>query len=138
MADIPVVEIKIGGKKRPVHFGMAAFKKAEQGIGRSLVITGDKPINEQVGVDGVSELVYAALWSGARKRGRELDADEWDVADWMDDLDENEAKKMWSAADDAQAPDAEDEDESGNPKGPGANGKAANLTVPAPQIGTRS
>ena len=121
MANIPGVDIEIGGKKRPTHFGMAAFKKAESEAGRSFM-----GFNvEEMFVGDIVELIHAALWSGARKRGVPFEHEVWDVADWMDDLDESELDRIMRVARDAQG-DGEDK-QAGNPQGPGANGQLAAL-----------
>ncbi len=97
----PVIEITIGGRKRPLRFGFNAIAEFcdEAGLSLSDLSGLDE---RRVKVSTVRALFYAGLKDGARKEKREVDFDLFDVGDWMEDLSDAEAAKVWKHFAEAQ------------------------------------
>lgn len=77
-----VTFIKMGGKERPVLYGMSALLAYEKNTGRNalddfLELDGDK-----VSVTLMANLLYYGVWNGYRAERLTVDFDEYDVADW--------------------------------------------------------
>jgi len=70
--------IKIGGKKRPVHFGWNTLRTFCLATGRTLENLGELTFDESI------ELIRCGLEEGCRKSGEVLQADKTDVCDWLD------------------------------------------------------
>ena len=71
--------VKIGGKKRPVHFGFNALRLYCDATGRTLSRLGD-----EMTLDDTVELIHAGLTDGARVAKEQYDADKVTLCDWLD------------------------------------------------------
>lgn len=84
------VEVNIGGKVRPLKFGMNQLALFSQKI--------NKPLDQIVfGVTELRELVWSGLCSAARSAGEKFEHDEWDVGDWLDEIEPAELQKILDA-----------------------------------------
>jgi len=85
--------IKIGGRERPILFGMAALYHYEQRTGRKALSDFSKmSANPEDETEGISllflvDLIYSGLAAGARKEvpGSVLPFQPEDVAEWVGD-----------------------------------------------------
>ena len=80
-------EVHIGGEPRPIKFGT-----------NQLAIYTQK---HKIDLDGVNfgmaefrDLLWSALVAGARKYGKPAEFDEWQVGEWMDEMDPAEFQKV--------------------------------------------
>ena len=84
------VEVSIGGKPRLVKFGlnqMAIYTEKHN------VELADVSFN----VSQIRDLVWSALVAGARKRGESVDFDEWQVGDWIEEMEQDEFDNIMKA-----------------------------------------
>lgn len=84
------VEATLGGKVRLVKFGtnqLALFTEKHK----------IDPSDVEFGMAHLRDLVWSALVSGAKKKGEQVDFDEWQVGDWLDDIDQAEFDKIMDA-----------------------------------------
>jgi len=97
-------EIKIGGKKRPLHFGTNQTIKFCEAQGITLnqqeEVYAKMSTGEITGSE-VRDLIWSALDDGARIKKIERDFDAETVGDWMDDADQSEMVKAFSALTDS-------------------------------------
>jgi len=77
------VEVEIGGQKRLLKFGINTLAIFSEKSGKGLE-------ELSFGVADLRGLIWAALYTGARKQGTEFEADEWTVGEWLDDIDEDQ------------------------------------------------
>lgn len=90
------IEINIGDKLRPLKFGTNQSAKYCQVRGVSLAKMQDELSNIEDG-DGsnIRDLIYSALWAGCKTDKIEVDFDEFDMGDWIDDMDQEELNKIF-------------------------------------------
>lgn len=76
---------ELGGRKRPVLYGTAAFKMLKQRSGKTMMQFIDELAKGET--DVISDITYCALRVGERKEGiKDADQyDEMDVAIWIDE-----------------------------------------------------
>lgn len=77
--------IQIGGRERPVRFGMAGLYEYEQRTGRK-ALTDFKALAgglESVSITLVVDLIFCGLACGARTESQNMDFTTYDVADWL-------------------------------------------------------
>ena len=74
--------IKMGGKDRPVLYGMSALRAYEEKTGRNALDDFLSLEGESVSVTLMSNLLYFGVWNGYRAEKLTLDFDEYDAADW--------------------------------------------------------
>jgi len=75
--------IEIGGKVRPVRFGLRAF----QIISKEFVKSKENPTGtdfSEFAFDNIDLIAYAGLKQGAMKENQEVDFSREDVEDWLD------------------------------------------------------
>jgi hypothetical protein len=93
--------IFIGDKKRPFKFGILAAsvfcKETGKGINELNDIS-DADINSIINV------LFAGLFQGAKMAGHDIDFDFYKVAEWMDDIDQNEITKAFESMAESNAP----------------------------------
>lgn len=89
------VEINIGGKLRLVKFGTNASAVFSEKVGKDLSELSATAMT-------VRDLIWAGLVAGARKRKETVDFDEWDVGDWIDEMDEAQFAKVTQTLTNAQ------------------------------------
>jgi len=85
------VEVSIGGKPRLVKFGlnqMAIYTERNK-----LELSDVTGFN----IKQVRDLVWSGLVAGARKRGDVIDFDEWQVGDWIEEMNQEEFDKIMEA-----------------------------------------
>tara|TARA_B100001057_G_C22216973_1_gene706773 strand:- start:188 stop:514 length:327 start_codon:yes stop_codon:yes gene_type:complete len=75
------VEIAIGGKKRLFKFGINQLALYTEKHKISLS-------EAEMSVAQIRDLFWSALVCGAKKKKQEVDFDEWDVGEWIDDMDQ--------------------------------------------------
>ena len=85
-----LVEIEIGGQKRPLKFGTNASAILGQELGLSY-----EALQQRFGGDGLKDVslmdmrafIWAALVAGHQSKRIEVDFDITDVGDWLDETD---------------------------------------------------
>lgn len=77
--------IQIGGRERPVRFGMAGLYEYEQRTGRKALADFASLAGglEAVSITLMVDLVYCGLTCGARAESQNVDFTPYDVADWL-------------------------------------------------------
>ena len=74
----------LGGKQRPVFFGMSAMFDYEQTYGTSMIGDLQKIGELESGrILPVVQLIACGLRCGCRKEGLEVDFSDYDVAEWV-------------------------------------------------------
>ncbi len=84
------IEVEIGGKSRLIKFGtnqLAIFTQKHK-INLSQV---------DFGMAHLRDLVWSGLVAGAKKKGEEVDFDEWQVGDWIDEMPEGGIEAIMEA-----------------------------------------
>lgn len=92
--------INIGGQERPIKFGTNATAKFCEL--ENLDLTGYGLALFQLSKGTLSgttlrSLVYAGLYAACKSEKLDVDFDVYDVGDWLDTVDEGEAKKVFEA-----------------------------------------
>lgn len=84
------VEVPIGGKTRLFKFGInqLAIYSEKHNLNLSEL---------EMGMSQIRDLFWSALVAGARKNKEEIDFDEWDVGEWIDDMEQSDFDKVVSA-----------------------------------------
>ena len=84
------VEVPIGGKTRLFKFGInqLAIFSEKHSLNLSEV---------EMGMSQIRDLFWSALVAGARKKKEEVDFDEWDVGEWIDDMEQSDFDKVVEA-----------------------------------------
>ena len=86
-----VEHIELGGEKRPILFGNAAFRLRKQRTGKTMsafFLELSNPEEPDAIFDAIADITYCALRTGDRAQGvtDRKDFDEMDVAIWIDQL----------------------------------------------------
>ena len=96
--------IEIGGKKRPISVGVAMTNYYCKGNGRNWTIRqfsdafSDKRLKSMdFQIDEIIELIYYALYTGAKATGKEVDFTQEDVLFWVDEAGMGVAGEVLSA-----------------------------------------
>ena len=71
--------IKLGGKKRPVHFGFNSLRIFCNVTGRTL-----ETLANDMKLDDTIELIHSGLTDGARLAKESYDVDKATLCDWLD------------------------------------------------------
>lgn len=81
--------IDIGGKKRLIKFGTNATAeycdKRNVGLSEYFNLTFDK-----IKPGELRDIIWSGLVAGARSEGKDVDFDEFNVGDWIDEMDQGE------------------------------------------------
>ena len=92
------VEIEIGGRKRLLKFGtnMTAIFSELRGLELkdTLLKIGDR---DHWTISDLRDVIYSALAAGCHTSKTEKDFDTFDVGDWLDELNQDQYKKIWQA-----------------------------------------
>jgi len=84
------IEVSIGGKPRLAKFGtnqLAIFTQMHK-----------VDLSEaDFGMHHLRDLIYSALVAGAKKQKQDVDFDEWEVGEWIDEMEEAELQKVIEA-----------------------------------------
>lgn len=78
--------IELGGKTRPVRFGMAGLYEYEQRTGRKALADFAEMIGqglENMSVSRIVDLAFSGLCAGCRSENAAVDFTAYDVADWI-------------------------------------------------------
>lgn len=75
--------IKFGDKERPVLFGMAALYDYERRTGKKALSEFSSIGAGEVAIATIVDLAYSGLIVGHRKERRDVDFDQYDVAEWL-------------------------------------------------------
>lgn len=88
--------IKIGGKERPIKFGTNQSSKYCEVRSVSLAEMQDElsDISKNTGSE-IRDLIFSALWAGAKSDKLEVDFDYIEVGDWIDEMDQGELNKCF-------------------------------------------
>lgn len=91
--------MKIGGHDRPIHFGMNCW--IEYCELRDISVTQMGEDLQRIGDGGGSgaemrDLIWASLKDGARKAKEPFEVNNYDVGDWMDDIEQDELAAFFS------------------------------------------
>jgi len=91
-------EISIGGKLRPTKFGTNQTAKYCDIRNVSLMESQNelKDIKSGNGTT-MRDLIYSALWAGCKTEKIDIDFDEYNVGDWMDDIEPDELVKIFTS-----------------------------------------
>ena len=85
--------VKLGGKKRPIHYGYNALRVFCNTTGRSL-----ETLGTEMTLDDTINLIYSGLEDGARIQKEQFECDIVTLCDWLDadPLAMGEALKYWA------------------------------------------
>lgn len=94
--------VRIGGKLRPVKFGTnqtIVFCQLRGITLKDYAETFKQERLDNYSVDGSEsrDLIWSALKDGARYKNQDFEYKPEDIGDWLDNVDESELKKMFSA-----------------------------------------
>lgn len=84
------VEVPIGGKVRLLKFG----------INQLAIFTEKNKISlgeVEMSIAQIRDLFWSALVCGAKKKKETVDFDEWDVGEWIDEMEESDFNKVLEA-----------------------------------------
>ena len=95
------VNVNIGGKERPIYFGtnqsrhycelrgitLAEMTREVEAITDVKDEKGNITIESKATGGEIIDLVYSALWAGAKYEGQEVDFDNVKVGFWLDEVD---------------------------------------------------
>lgn len=91
--------IEIGGQKRPLRFGTnqtAIFCELKKiGLSEYTELMGASGLSD---ISNIRDLLYSALFAGAKAEKKPVDFDHFDVGFWMDDCDQEVLMQQFSAA----------------------------------------
>ena len=77
--------VKIGGRLRPIHFGMAALADFEELSGKGVAALGKELDGDKPQLMLIANLIYCGLGHGARKSKTPVDFENvYEVLDWVD------------------------------------------------------
>lgn len=84
------VEVSIGGQVRLFKFGVnqLAIYSEKHNLSLSEV---------EMGMAQMRDLFWSALVAGAKKKKEEVDFDEWDVGEWIDEMEQSDFDKVVEA-----------------------------------------
>ena len=102
-----ITEIKIGGKLRPIKFGTnsTALLCEIRGItlnDMGLMFSEERIKNNEITGGEIRDMIYAGLVSAARSKKIEIDFDQYQVGDWIDEIDPNELVKAFEVMGESQ------------------------------------
>ena len=89
-------DINIGGKVRPIKFGTNQSARYCEVRGVSLAKMQEElsDISQSSGGE-IRDLIYSALWAGAKSNKLEVDFDNIDVGGWIDEMEQSELNKCF-------------------------------------------
>jgi hypothetical protein len=90
-------EIELGGKHRPINFGISALGMycREKGI----PLTRMEGAFQDMDLQDLTNLIYFALLAGHRRARVQVDFEKDDVLDWLDDTESfTRAMEAWNAS----------------------------------------
>lgn len=75
--------LNIGGKQRPIRYGMAALLYYEQTTGRNSLQDFARLQEQQASITLMVDLLYCGLLNGHKHERMEVDFDQFTVAEWI-------------------------------------------------------
>lgn len=95
-----LAEINIGGKMRPMKFGTNATAILCEKRGCMLkdiigMFSPEKINNQEITGGEIRDLIWSGLVAGAKSKNIDVDFNEFNVGDWIDQLDADELKKAF-------------------------------------------
>lgn len=96
------IEATLGGKPRLIKFGLnqMAIYTDKHNVALSDI--------QGFSVSQVRDLVWSGLVAGARKKGEQIDFDEWQVGDWIEEMPQEEFDKIMEAFQNSMPTNAEE------------------------------
>jgi len=88
--------IKMGGKKRTMHFSMNFWSNFTDDLNISLDKLGDI-FTDGVSLSTIRSLIYSALLANDQENKLLIDYDKFDVGVWMEDLEADDLDKIVAA-----------------------------------------
>ena len=80
------IDIKVGNKKRTLHFSMNFWSEFTEQLGISLADIGGA-FQNGISIKGLRALVYSAILANDQENGNEIDYNLFTVGAWLDELD---------------------------------------------------
>tara|TARA_Y100000592_G_scaffold51001_1_gene80602 strand:- start:5185 stop:5553 length:369 start_codon:yes stop_codon:yes gene_type:complete len=85
--------LELGGKKRTLHFSMNFWAKFTDMLDIGLAEIGDV-FSKGISIKALIALIYSGLLAYDRENKNEVDYDEFDVGNWLEDIQANEIEKI--------------------------------------------
>ena len=85
--------LEIGGKKRTLHFSMNFWANFTDLLNISLAEIGDV-FSDGISIKGLRTLIYSGLLAYDQENKKEIDYDEFDIGNWLEDIEATEIEKI--------------------------------------------
>jgi len=85
--------LEIGGKKRTLHFSMNFWANFTDMLNISLAEIGDV-FSNGISIKGLRTLIYSGLLAYDQENKKEIDYDEFDIGNWLEDIEATEIEKI--------------------------------------------
>ena len=85
--------LEIGGKKRTLHFSMNFWASFTDLLNISLAEIGDV-FSNGISIKGLRTLIYSGLLAYDQENKKEIDYDEFDIGNWLEDIEATEIEKI--------------------------------------------
>jgi hypothetical protein len=85
--------LEIGGKKRTLHFSMNFWANFTDLLNISLAEIGDV-FSDGISIKGLRTLIYSGLLAYDQENKKEIDYDEFDIGNWLEDIEAAEIEKI--------------------------------------------
>ena len=85
--------LEIGGKKRTLHFSMNFWANFTDMLNISLAEIGDV-FSNGISIKGLRTLIYSGLLAYDQENKKEIDYDEFDIGNWLEDIEAAEIEKI--------------------------------------------
>tara|TARA_A100001015_G_C14796136_1_gene635056 strand:+ start:465 stop:833 length:369 start_codon:yes stop_codon:yes gene_type:complete len=85
--------LEIGGKKRTLHFSMNFWAKFTDMLNIGLAEIGDV-FSKGISIKALIALIYSGLLAYDKENKNEVDYDEFDVGNWLEDIQADEIEKV--------------------------------------------
>lgn len=88
--------LEIGGKKRTLHFSMNFWANFTDMLKIGLADIGDV-FSNGISIKALIALIYSGLLANDQENKNEIDYDEFDVGNWLEDIQASEIEKIVQA-----------------------------------------
>jgi len=85
--------LEIGSKKRTLHFSMNFWANFTDMLNISLAEIGDV-FSNGISIKGLRTLIYSGLLAYDQENKKEIDYDEFDIGNWLEDIEATEIEKI--------------------------------------------
>jgi hypothetical protein len=85
--------LELGGKKRTLHFSMNFWANFTDLLNISLAEIGDV-FSDGISIKGLRTLIYSGLLAYDQENKKEIDYDEFDIGNWLEDIEATEIEKI--------------------------------------------